>query len=135
MPLYPFVHVDTGEVHDVFHHMDDEKTYAGPDGNEKGKWKRTWYKPLASIDTRCDPHSAKDFVKVTNRAGDVGSLWDRSREMSIKRKEKDGIDSVKEHYYQDYSAKRHGKKHPEQQREENVKAFDKVGIKVDYGED
>jgi hypothetical protein len=42
----------------------------------------------------------------------MGDLWDRSAELSAKRKDKMGKDPVKEKYFENWSKKRKGKKHP-----------------------
>ena len=39
-------------------------------------------------------------------------MWDRSKELSEKRKEKEGRDPVQQQYFKDYSKKRKGVKHP-----------------------
>ena len=135
MPLYLFEHVRTGEVHEVVYHMNDTKDYAGPRGDQKGQWRRVWIKPRASIDTRVDPYSARDFSKATAKGGVIGDLWDRAREMSIKRTEKEGFDSIKQQHYAEYSRRRGGKKHPEQRREECAREAAKAGMKIDFGED
>ncbi len=136
MPLYLFEHVTTGETHEIVFHMNDNKVYNGPDGKAKGQWRRAWTKPQAAIDTQCDPFSSKDFVKVTNRKGLVGDLWDRSKEMSLKRAQKEGgVDPVKAKYLDDYAKRRHGVKHPVQRREETAKALAQGGISVEFGDD
>lgn len=136
MPAYLFEHIKTGEVHEVFYHMNDTKDYAGPDAREPGLWRRVWTKPRASFDTRVDPYSAKDYLKATARDGKVGDLWDRSKEMSLKRAEKEGgTDPVRRQFFADYSAKRKGRKHPEQAREDGVKSLAAKGIKLDWGSD
>ncbi len=132
MPIYLFKNESTGEVHEVVYHMNDDKNYRGPKNTDKeGVWKRVWIKPQMGVDmVRVDPYSSSDFVKATNKKGTVGDLWDRSAELSAKRAEKEGLDPVKEKFFQDYSAKRHGKKHPEQQRRERDAALKKKGITI-----
>lgn len=137
MPQYLFESTKTGEVHSVFFHMDDEKTYLGPKGTAKpGEWRRVWTAPRAAIDTRVDPYSAKDFVKATAKNDNVGALWDRAKELSNKRAEKEGgTDPVRQTFFENYSKRRHGKKHPEQLRQESVVSAAKHGIKIDWGSD
>jgi hypothetical protein len=137
MPQYLFESVKTGEIHTIVLHMNEEKVYLGPNGKANpGEWRRVWTAPRAAIDTRVDPYSAKDFVKATNKNGDVGSLWDRSKEMSLKRAEKEGgTDPVRQTFFEQYSKRRHGKKHPEQLRQESVKTAAQHGIKIDWGSD
>lgn len=136
MPIYLFENTTTQEVHEVVYHMNETKDYRGPDGNSKpGIWRRVWVNPQASFDTKCDPFSAKDFAKATNKGGVVGDMWERSAEMSAKREEKAGKDPIKEGFYQRFSAKRRGKQHPQQRREESVEKLKKVGITVkDWGD-
>lgn len=98
------------------------------------KWKRVFTKPQAAIDTQCDPHSVSDFVKVTNRKDTIGSLWDRSAEMSERRAAKDGKDFVKEGFYDNYAKKRKGRQHPQRMREEGARRLKAKGITVDFGD-
>jgi len=136
MPEYLFEHLKTHEVRTVFFHMNDDKVYRGPGGtDDPSLWKRVWTKPLASVDTRVDPYSSRDFVKATNKRGSVGDLYDRSKEMSLKRAEKEGSDPVRKTFYEGYSKRRHGAKHPEQRREESAAALAGSGLKVDWGTD
>lgn len=135
MPLYLFESLTTGEVHEVVFHMVDDKVYAGPKGDEKGQWRRVWTKPRASIDTRVDPFSAKDYLKATGRDGSVGDLFDRSKDLSLAREAKEGVDPVKQRFYADYSRRRKGRKHPQQAREEGVKGLAAKGIKLDFGDE
>jgi hypothetical protein len=138
MPLYLFEHTKTGEVHEVIYHMNDPKDYRGPKGDAKaGTWRRVWTKPQAAIDTKVDPYSAKDYLKATNRPGTVGDLWDRSRDMSIAREDKEGVgnDPIQKQFFTDYSKRRKGRKHPEQVRAEGKKQLADKGIRIDYGED
>lgn len=135
MPQYSFEHVGTKEVRDIFYHMNDLKEYAGEDGKENGKWKRVWGAPRAAVDSiPADVYSAKDFSRVTNKKGVMADLWDRSAEMSAKRAEKDGIDHVKQKFYDDYSKRRGGKKHTQQAREDTVRQLKSVGINIDFGD-
>lgn len=135
MPLYPFVNTKTGQTEDVLLGMNDPKVYLGPDGTDDPTlWKRVYTLPQASFDTKVDPHSAKDFVKVTNKRGVVGDLFDRSAELSAKRAEKEGTDPIKSKFYKRFSKKHGGKQHPQQRKEEVQKKLEGIGIKVDYGD-
>lgn len=61
------------------------------------KWNRVFTVPKVNIDTKLDPFSAQDFVRKTaNHKGTLGDLFDMSRDMAEKRKDKDGIDVIKE---------------------------------------
>ncbi len=138
MPQYVFERVDDPSVkQDIFYHMKAAPSVGTVVTIEGVKWKRIFTRPQASFDTRVDPYSARDFVKATNKSGDnVGALWDRAKELSQKRAAKEGgTDPVRKQFFDNYSKRRHGKKHPEQQREESVKNAAKHGIKVDWGSD
>lgn len=135
MPLYSFQHIDSNKIEDVFFHMDDEKIYNGKDGKEKGKWKRVWLKPQMNVDSiGLDPYSKKDFNRVTNKGGSIGDLFDRSAELSEKRTQKDGVDTFKEGFFEDYKKKHKGNSHPEQKRAQSKKKLDDLGLKVSYGD-
>lgn len=112
--------------------MTETKDYRGPNGTDKrDTWKRVWTKPQMGVDTvRIDPYSTSDFVKATNKKGTMGDLWDRSAELSKKREEKEGLDPIKEKFFEDYAKKRKGKKHPDQQRRESEATLKKKGIKI-----
>ncbi len=137
MPQYVFERVDKPSVTtEFFHHMNDAPSVGKVVTVEGVQWKRIFTRPQAAFDTKCDPYSAKDFVKATNKKGDVGGLWDRSKEMSLKRADKEGgEDPVRNKFFENYSRRRKGKKHPEQQRQDSVKNLKKQGIKLDWGSD
>jgi len=82
MPYYLFSHPETEEIREIFFHMNDEKVYI--DENSL-KWKREYVVPQASIDANIDPYSSRAFVEKTRKAGNVGELFDLSKEMSEKR--------------------------------------------------
>lgn len=136
MPNYAFTRADDPSVTtELFYHMNDAPSVGKVVKVDGVKWRRVFTRPQASFDTRADPYSAKDFAKVTNKTDTMGALYDRSKEMSLKRQDKDGVDQVKQGYFKDYSRRRHGTKHPEQRREESVKTLAKVGVKIDWGDD
>jgi hypothetical protein len=110
VPLYDFQHPETGEIIEVCLSMKEDKSYVDEDGVE---WSRLFSIPNASIDTEIDPYSSRDFKKVTeNKKGSYGDMLDRSREMSEKRKAKDGKDPVQQKWFKNWSKKRGGRKHP-----------------------
>lgn len=112
------------EYIDVFFNMNDIKEYIK---NGK-KWNREYFIPNTSIDTICDPFSPKDFVKSTNKKGTLGSIWEKSAELSEKRKDSNGgIDPVKEKTYSDYK-KRVGKPHAAQIKEQTAKKLKNLGV-------
>lgn len=120
----------------MVYHMNDTKDYRGPNGKApEGTWKRVWTKPRAAVDAfKIDPHSTKDFIRATNKRGTMGDLYDRSAEWSEKRADKEGVDPIKQKWYDNYSRKRKGRKHPQQQREESVKNLKGKGIDVEWGD-
>lgn len=109
MPYYSFTNDETGEFKDLFFHMGDKKEYVDENGKH---WRRIYYAVNASIDTKIDPFSAKDFVhKTGNKKGTMGEVMDLSAELSEKRSESTGKgDPVKQKLFSDYKNKV-GKKH------------------------
>lgn len=128
MPMYLFQNAKTKEVKEVFFHMNDEKIYV----DEKGfTWDRLYTVPQASIDTKADPFSVNDYVKVTNKKGTYGDLLDRATEMSEARASKaGGLDPIKEKHYEEYAAKRHGLKHPDVKKREANEKIKRLGVKI-----
>lgn len=114
MPEYLFFNEETEEYRTVFFNMNDEKIYNGKDGSEVGKWKRRWTVPNAAVDSisDIDPFDTKKLVEKTGKMkGNVGSLWDISREASEKRADKiGGEDPIKRKYLDNYQ-KETGTKH------------------------
>ena len=105
MPEYIYEHPKTKEQITVLQSVHEEHVYK-IDGVI---YDRVYTVPQASIDTRIDPYSQKDFRKI--KSENIGDMWDRSRELSEIRAEKEGKDPVKEKYFEDYSHKTKGKKH------------------------
>lgn len=132
MPLYTFFHEPTQTYEDVFFHMNDEKIFNGHDGTQVGEWRRIYLPGYASVDTtaKIDPFSAKDFVNKTNKPDTYGSLLDKSKELSLKRREKDGVDIVQEKFLANYK-KDTGKTHFG----ELGKTVEKNGFKVSFEKD
>lgn len=137
MPSYLFARVGKPrETTDRFYSMNEAPSIGAVIVDEGGvSWKRVVTKPQASFDTKVDAYSAKDFAKATNKKGSIGDLWDRSAELSAKRTDKDGEDIVENRFFENYSKKRHGKKHPRQARAEASKALKSKGISIDWGSD
>jgi hypothetical protein len=110
MPLYTFENPLTGEIKDVVFKMKDEKKFF-QDGVE---WKRIFSIPNAAVDTKYDPSNPKEFVaKSRNKKGTLGNLYDEAAEASVAREKKFGKDPIKKKYYEDWSKRRAGRKHPE----------------------
>jgi hypothetical protein len=119
MPQYSYRNPKTGKIKDVFQTMNEEHSYS-----EGGvQWERVWTVPQAAVDANIDPFSTNAFVEKTGKEkGNMGSLWDRSSEMSEKRAAKrDGVDPVKQKYYDDYASKRKGKRNPREIKEKMSK--------------
>lgn len=115
MPLYQYLDERDGKVYDVVQGMNDTHEAFAPDGF---KLARIWTKPLASVDSKLDPNDAKSFTKYTStRAGTLGDLQDLSAELSQKRKDKDGVDVVKQNFYDNYAKKRSGRRHINEKKE------------------
>lgn len=93
--------------------MNDPHIYVDESGIE---WERIFTSPNTSIDTKSDPFSEKDFVKTTNKKGTLGDLMDQSEDFSQRRKDKDGVDIVREKYYDNWSKKRKGRSHPDKRK-------------------
>ncbi len=136
MPLYVFTKVgDPTVTTDLLYPMATAPSIGKVVTVDGVKWRRVAVKPQASFDTRADPNSVDDFLKVTNKRQCVGDMIDRSKELAIKRREKEGVDTVQQGYFKDYSRRRRGTVHPEQRRQEGAKKLAAKGIKVDYGSD
>ena len=109
MPIYIYQNPNTEEYLEVFQGMNDKHEYFDGSGL---KWKRVFISPNAAIDLDADPFDKQSFLDKTNKAGSMGELWDRSKEMSDKRASMSGgADPYKQQYFKDYSKKRKGAKH------------------------
>ncbi len=126
MPMYIFENPKTGEEIELFFGMNDEKEYFDEDGLE---WKRVYTSSQLNTQGSIDPWSNNSFVNATaNMKGSVGDLLDKSAELSsIRAEQNGGVDPVKKKYYKEYSDKRGGVKHPNDQK----KSFENKHIKVD----
>ncbi len=120
MALYLYENPKTGEIAEIWQGMKEEHKYS-----KSGiQWNRIFTKPNAAINTQIDPFSKTDFVnKTSNKYGKMADLYDQSKEMSLKRTEKEGKDSVKEKYYENWAKTRRGKRHPAQVKEQAKKKF------------
>lgn len=128
MPLYIYEHPRTGEIVEIYQGMNETHTYEA-DGVV---YNRVFTKPNAAIDTHItDPYSAKEFAKATSKAGTMGDMFDRSAELSAKRAEKDGIDPIKQKYYDQYK-KDTGKEHYLESREKGQRELKDKGISIEF---
>ncbi len=112
MPIYTFINPNTEEEIEIVQSMKEAHVYVDENGLE---WRRKWTLPNAAIDADIDPFDKNAFNrKIDGGAGKgtMGELWDRSKEMSEKRKDKLGYDPVKQKYLDNYSKDRKGKKLP-----------------------
>lgn len=133
MPLYTFENVKNKKKEDFFFAMKDAPKVGDTYTDEEGQtWKRIFTVPNASIDTKVDPFSKSDFMKVTeNKKGTMGDLLDQSQAMSEARAAKNGgLDPVKQKFYKEYAKTRNGKKHPNQLKEEAKKKLAEKGIEL-----
>ena len=112
MPIYLYQNPSNEkEIIEVVQSVNDVHEYV----KDNIKWNRIFTVPNMAIDTVVDPNSSKDYLKSTNNKNEtVGSLMDRSKELSEKRAAKNGgVDPVKEKYYEQYSKERKGLTHPD----------------------
>ena len=108
MPEYIYENPDTREQVSVWQSIHEEHAYE----INGVAYNRVYTVPQASIDTKIDPYSQKDF-KEKAKGSTVGDLWDQSKELSQKREDREGIDPVKTKFFEDYASKGKGNKHPQ----------------------
>lgn len=116
MPAYIYQHPQTDELIEIIQSANEDHIYIDADGIQ---WNRVFTPPQISIDSqnKCES-SSSDFISSTkNKKYNIGDMWDKSLELSEKRKRIYGKDPVKEKYFKDWSKKRKGKVHPKQNSE------------------
>lgn len=115
MPYYIFIS-PTGEVKEIFQHMNDNHIYS-----ENGViWERSFSIPQTSIDTQINPHSHRDFIDKTKKKNySIGDMWSESASLSEKRAKVSGLDEVKQKTIENYE-KATGKKHPLTKSKNNI---------------
>ena len=111
MPIYVYQHPDSKKIIEVVQSVHDPHQYI----DEKGiKWNRVFTAPelntQGSLDVNCTEKQFSEFTK--NKRDKLGDLWDRSAELSEKRKKIYGEDPIKKKFESDWSKKRKGKKLP-----------------------
>lgn len=124
MPLYLFQNPKTLEVKEIIQRMSEPHVY-----RENGvEWSRVFIAPGTAKDTRINPFCAKQFSRKTQRGKfSIGDMWDYSKEMSDKRENKEGIDVLKQKYYDRYSKVRGGKRlHPNLRKEKIEKSKERL---------
>lgn len=111
MPVYIYQNPKTKEVVELIQSIHDTHEHIDASGL---KWNRIYTVPQVGIDTKLDAFSTgNDFVEKTkNKKDSIGHLWDRSKELSEKRKSKFGEDKLKTKYLENWSKKRKGRKPP-----------------------
>lgn len=115
MPVYIYEHPKNGKRIEVVQSVRQEHTYV----DEKGvRWNRVFTAPQVTEGSRLDPFSQNQFVEKTGKAkGTIGDIWDRARELSDKRASIcGGTDPIRQKFFDEYSALRNGKRHPEDKR-------------------
>jgi hypothetical protein len=111
MPEYLYQHPKNGKVISLIQSVHDKHEYIDKSGL---KWNRVFTVPEVNTEPALKATaSAKEFSEyVSKKKGSVGDLWDRSAELSEKREKIYGVDPVKKKYFENWSKKRKGKKHP-----------------------
>lgn len=128
MPFYTYINDKTGEVKDVLQSMAEDHVYF-----EGGvEWRRVWQAAQFNMGGNImDPYKKSDFAKYTEgKSLTMGDLMDKSRELSEQRAKINGVDPVKEKYYDQYSKERNGLVHPDKQKEQSKEVLKKAGINI-----
>jgi hypothetical protein len=116
MPIYIYQNPKTKETKEIIQSIHDKHEYS-----ENGiEWSRVFTCPeVNTFDKLGADSTSRQFSDLTGKQkGTMGDLWDRSKELSEKRKKiYGGEDPVKNKYYKDWSKKRKGKVHPKSQSE------------------
>lgn len=132
MPNYEFESEDGSECSTLFYHFSSAPKIGEIVTDESGKkWKRVASRLSSNVDTKIDPFSEKDFLKKTAKKGKMGDLWERSKELSEMRKNKNGgKDPVAEKFYTEYENKyKHA--HPEKKKQEAKEKLNKLGVSLE----
>jgi len=111
MPQYLYQHPKNKKIIELVQSVHDKHEYI--DSNDL-KWNRIYTVPElnteGSLKANC---TAREFHDYTGRKkGTMGDLFDRSQELSDKRKKIYGEDPVKKDYLKSWKKKRKNKKHP-----------------------
>lgn len=103
MPIYVFKHPTENVEAEVYQKMNDPHVFIDDNGLE---WGRVWKIPNASVDSQQLDGSKEGFMKYTeNKRGNIGDLWDASKECSEIREKKHGKDEVREKHFKKYKEK------------------------------
>ena len=105
MPIYLFSNPENdNDIVEVVMSVHDEHVFC----KDGVKWNRVFTKPTASIDTKWNAHSQKDFIEKTGKKrGTLGEMWEKSEELSKQREKDLGQDPLKTKFYENYK-KTHG---------------------------
>jgi len=129
MPIYIYLNEQTGEYKEIIQKMNDDHSYSDETGH---KWSRVFSKPQAAFNTKIDAYSSQDFAaKTGQKKGTLGNLFDQSRELSEKRKDKEGVDFVKEKFYEDYAKERKGRPHKDVMDRTALQKLEKMGVTIE----
>ena len=110
MPVYIYINPDTGEHKEVVQRMTEDHVYIDENGLS---WDRVFTPANFVVDGTLNPMSQNDFMHQTyDKNYTFGDLQDKSQEAAQRRKDKYGYDPVQKKWFEDYSKKRKGKKHP-----------------------
>ncbi len=128
MPQYQFLNEETGEVVEVFQKMNEPHIYE-KDGT---KYLRLFASSQLSENTRINPYDSQDFIKKTrNKVGNLGQIMDESAALSKIREDREGVDPVKQKYYENYAKERRGQEHKDVVTKRIREKAAKVGITVE----
>lgn len=123
---YDYQNPKTGQIITIYQSMASDHKYIDDDGLE---WERKFSIPNAVIDGvfNIDPNDRQEFVRKTGlRKGKMNDLFQLSAELSEKRKQKDGIDVIKEKSMDNYEKSRvKGTVHPSRKKEKLKEALAK----------
>jgi hypothetical protein len=109
MPIYIFQHPVTKKYKEIVQSIHAEHIYIDENGFE---WQRVFTAPQlnteGTLGAECTKEKFSEFTK--SKKGTIGDLWDRSKELSEKRRKIYGADPVKKEFKEQWSKKRKGKK-------------------------
>lgn len=134
MPYLPFRHPKNGKRRNIYVGAKEPAENFQRQIDEKGTvWKRVFEAPqLAMAGLKpVDPYSEKAFVNKTGQMkGTLGDLWDASRELSERRAEKDGVDGVKQKFFDQYAKQHKGRRHMNEKAEKHKTAIKDLNTKL-----
>jgi hypothetical protein len=128
MPEYIYQNPETDEYVIIIQTMNEKHELVDENGLE---WKRVLTCPKLNIDSDVDPFNKNQYLdKTKNMKGSMGDLMDQSREMSEKRAAIcGGTDPVKSKAMDNWSNKRGGMAHPQDERKRTA---ENKHVKIDY---